>query len=195
MRKNDLKQAAIQVFSERGYHAAKVSDIVSAAGVAQGTFYLYFQSKQGLFGELLSDYLNLVTSSLSDWNIESLENLDQLRNDLLGIGIKLTEVMVENADLTRIFFQEALAVDPEFNETIRSFYDVLIQIIVQVNATCRKNGIYRQVDDEILAHCVVGMIERLVYQYVVNDRLTHATPESLVTEMIDLILFGASVPA
>src|SRR2546428_13057509 len=45
-RREQLLDAALTVFSAEGYNAAKVSDIVARAGVAQGTFYLYFRSKQ-----------------------------------------------------------------------------------------------------------------------------------------------------
>src|SRR5438093_13378446 len=45
-RREQLLDAALAVFSAGGYSAAKVSDIVGRAGVAQGTFYLYFRSKQ-----------------------------------------------------------------------------------------------------------------------------------------------------
>src|SRR3954465_15205498 len=45
-RREQLLDAALAVFGAEGYSAAKVSDIVGRAGVAQGTFYLYFRSKQ-----------------------------------------------------------------------------------------------------------------------------------------------------
>src|SRR5438093_10868471 len=45
-RREQLLDAALAVFSAEGYSSAKVSDIVGRAGVAQGTFYLYFRSKQ-----------------------------------------------------------------------------------------------------------------------------------------------------
>jgi TetR/AcrR family fatty acid metabolism transcriptional regulator len=44
-RRAELVSAAAAVFAERGLAAATISDIVAAAGVAQGTFYLYFDSK------------------------------------------------------------------------------------------------------------------------------------------------------
>jgi AcrR family transcriptional regulator len=45
-----ILDAGALVFAERGYHAARVDDIVKAAAVSHGTFYLYFSSKQDLFG-------------------------------------------------------------------------------------------------------------------------------------------------
>ena len=47
-----LLDAGTRVFAERGYHAARVDDIVKAARTSHGTFYLYFSSKEDLFGAI-----------------------------------------------------------------------------------------------------------------------------------------------
>ena len=48
-------QIALKRFATDGYHATKISDIVTEAGVAQGTFYLYFKSKEALALEIVED--------------------------------------------------------------------------------------------------------------------------------------------
>ncbi|HET7386268.1 MAG TPA: helix-turn-helix domain-containing protein, partial [Nocardioidaceae bacterium] len=50
-----LIAAAEQVFAERGYHDASIVKITEAAGVAGGTFYLYFSGKRQIFDELVED--------------------------------------------------------------------------------------------------------------------------------------------
>ncbi len=50
-----LLDAAVQVFDERGYHAARVDDIVKAAQTSHGTFYLYFANKEELFTALATE--------------------------------------------------------------------------------------------------------------------------------------------
>ena len=52
-RKEQLLRAAEQLFTERGYGAARISDICAAAGVAKGLFYWYFPTKESLFAELV----------------------------------------------------------------------------------------------------------------------------------------------
>src|ERR1700680_951270 len=44
---------ARDVFAKRGYYAAKIDDIVAAAGIARGTFYLYFEDKRAIFEEIV----------------------------------------------------------------------------------------------------------------------------------------------
>jgi AcrR family transcriptional regulator len=50
-----LLDAGIEVFATRGYHAARVDDIVKLARTSHGTFYLYFSNKEDLFGALTSE--------------------------------------------------------------------------------------------------------------------------------------------
>src|SRR5271166_3818986 len=47
-----ILEAAVRVFASRGFHATRVSDVASAAGVADGTIYLYFKSKDALLVSL-----------------------------------------------------------------------------------------------------------------------------------------------
>jgi len=54
-RKQQLFDAAAQLFAEQGYSQTRVVDIVDAAGVAKGLFYWYFENKEALFRELASD--------------------------------------------------------------------------------------------------------------------------------------------
>ncbi len=51
-----LREAAIKVFAEKGFHDTKISDIVSAAGVSQPTFYNYFVSKDAAYEALVTEF-------------------------------------------------------------------------------------------------------------------------------------------
>ena len=59
-----MMQAAVKVFSEKGYHAATVRDVVESAGVAIGTFYFYFPDKETLFLYLYEETADFLLQSL-----------------------------------------------------------------------------------------------------------------------------------
>jgi AcrR family transcriptional regulator len=64
-----LLDAGIQVFGSRGYHAARVDDIVTVAKTSHGTFYLYFANKEDLFRALVRDVagqMNALVDSIGD---------------------------------------------------------------------------------------------------------------------------------
>ena len=63
-RRSQLLSIARRRFEEDGFAGTSVSKIVREAGVAQGTFYLYFQSKESLFLELLDDLMEELRSGI-----------------------------------------------------------------------------------------------------------------------------------
>ena len=61
-----LLEAAEAVFAELGYHDASIVKITEAAGVGQGTFYLYFASKKDVFDELVRDLNRRVRHAMKE---------------------------------------------------------------------------------------------------------------------------------
>jgi len=64
-RKQAILDAALTVFSEHGFEAARLDDIAVRAGVAKGTLYLYFDDKEGLFEEVVRSAVNPILERLS----------------------------------------------------------------------------------------------------------------------------------
>ena len=63
-RRAQILDVAVQVFADKGYHGTSITDLVEAAGVARGTFYLYFDGKHVIFLELLDDLLQRFRGSV-----------------------------------------------------------------------------------------------------------------------------------
>lgn len=183
-RREELKSAAIDVFYDHGYHASKVSDIVQQVGVAQGTFYLYFEGKQQLFGEILVDFLQLVVTTVADWEPANIDSRDVLQGELMRVGMMLTEVLLENQKLTAVFFKEALAVAPEFDETIRQFYDTLGAMLTDFNAILHGRGLIASMNFRILAAMTIGMVERVILEHIVYESLGNPEPREVVEHLI-----------
>src|SRR5512143_1597855 len=59
-----IMEAAIKLFSERGFDASSVDDICAEAGVSKGAFYHHFESKQALFLALLDGWLRTIDSAI-----------------------------------------------------------------------------------------------------------------------------------
>ena len=65
-RREQLVKSAASVFMQQGVAAASVDDIVRAAGVAKGTFYLYFRGKKEIFDELVIDLNHRVRQAMTE---------------------------------------------------------------------------------------------------------------------------------
>jgi len=74
-----LLEAAEQVFADLGYHDASIVKITEAAGVSQGTFYLYFSSKQEVFDVLVEDLNSRVRHAMSEASVKGTTRLEKER--------------------------------------------------------------------------------------------------------------------
>lgn len=192
-RRDEIKQAGIRVFAAHGYHAAKVSQIVQDVGVAQGTFYLYFEGKEPLFGEILDDFLAMVVTTIASWEPSDLEDREALRADLTRVGLMLTDGFIQNPDLTRIFFREALTVAPEFKALIREFYETLGAMLSSFNKILHERGLISDMNPRVLAFMTIGMVERVIQEYVLHGVLEDIPALEVVESLVRLYLEGTEV--
>ena len=103
-----LLDAAESVFGELGYPEASIVKITEAAGVAQGTFYLYFDSKQAVFDELVRDINQRVRHAIKEGSSRGSTRLDA---ELLGFEAYF-RFTAEHPALYRII-RQAEFVSPE----------------------------------------------------------------------------------
>jgi AcrR family transcriptional regulator len=174
-RRDAIKRAAIDVFAELGYHSAKVSQIVERVGVAQGTFYLYYSSKQQLFGELLDDFLHL-------------------QRELTRVGRLLTSVLYENSGLAAIFFKEALTVSSEFDAIVHDFYETLAAMLTTFNSILHDRGLIQHMNFHLLAIMTIGQVERIIVEYIVYKRLEGVPLDELVDHLVTHFMAGTLEP-
>lgn len=191
-RRDALKAAAADVFAEHGYHAAKVSQIVERVGVAQGTFYLYYESKQQIFGELLQDFLTLVVETVAAWEPADLDSREVFHTELTRVGLMLTQVTLDNQALASIFFREALAVAPEFDAMIHEFYDTLAAMLTDFNRILCERGLIEPANFKVLSYMTIGMVERIIREYVVAESLQDVEPPEIVDHLVMHFLYGTT---
>ena len=80
-KKQALKTAAYDVFSKKGYKATGISEIARQAGVAVGSFYNYYESKEAIFLDIYIDENNRVRQAMIeelDWEIDMIDLIGQL---------------------------------------------------------------------------------------------------------------------
>jgi AcrR family transcriptional regulator len=94
-RREDILRAAREVFRQHGYEKAHVAEIARIAGVAKGTVYLYFSSKQAMLDALCDHYQDMMADSLA----ESLQNPDphsalrQAMHDALAVASRERDLL------------------------------------------------------------------------------------------------------
>ena len=79
-----ILEAAEKVFAELGFHTASIVKITEAAGLAQGTFYIYFESKQAIFEQLLLDLNHRVRQAMAEGSAHASTREEAERGGFLG---------------------------------------------------------------------------------------------------------------
>ncbi len=97
-RREQILAAARDVFRDSGYESATISQIVERAGVAQGTFYLYFDSKKSIVIELARQPMANMAARLRGV-LSGDESFEEMLRQFVRLGFQVGE---ENPDLCRL---------------------------------------------------------------------------------------------
>ncbi len=165
-RRAQILLEARRVFAEKGYHGTSIQDIISAAGIARGTFYLYFEGKRVIFEEILDDLLIEIRSKIQGISLESEDPPDV---QLLRTLERVLQVLVENRDLTVILLRQAVGLDPEFDQKLQEFYGRVRGIIVVSLTIGMDLGLVRSVDAPLVAACILGSVKEVLGDIVLQD--------------------------
>jgi AcrR family transcriptional regulator len=153
-----LLDAAEQVFGDIGYVDASIVKITEAAGVGQGTFYLYFASKQEIFDELVRDLNRRVRHAMKE---ASSKGETRLESELLGFGAYF-HFTTEHPALYRII-RQAEFVSPAM---LRYHYDKLSEGYIDGLRAAKERGEVGDIDPEVSAYALMAAGELLGMRWV-----------------------------
>jgi AcrR family transcriptional regulator len=173
-----LLESAEAVFAEHGYHDASVVKITEAAGVGQGTFYLYFASKQDVFDELVRDLNRRVRYAMKEG---SSRGKTRLEAELLGFRAYF-RFTAEHPALYRIV-RQAEFVSPEM---LHYHYERLSGGYVEALREASERGEIAELDAEVAAWALMGMGELLGMRWILWEG-GDSVPSKLLAELGVLI--------
>lgn len=178
-----LLQAAEIEFGERGFHDAAISGITQRAGVALGTFYVYFDSKEEVFRALVT-YMSQLTRQ---WISERIaESPDRLTAERRGVRAFL-EFVRDHRNLYRIVAEAQFVAEDAY----RDYYDSFEQSYRQNLRTAIGNGEIRDGDCEVWSWALIGMTVFLGMRFALWDD-EHSIEEA-ANAAADLISSGMAV--
>jgi AcrR family transcriptional regulator len=174
-----LLEAAEQVFAVLGYHDASIVKITEAAGVGQGTFYLYFTSKKAVFDEVVLDLNARVRHAMTE---ASAGGGTRAERELLGFGA-FFRFTAEHPALYRIV-RQAEFVSPE---TLQLHYERLTEGYVQGLRAAMDAGEVEAGDPEVLAWSLMGIGELVGMRWILWNGSTEM-PEPVFDELARIIV-------
>ena len=174
-----LLEAAEHVFSEHGYTEASVSRITDRAGVGQGTFYLYFDSKLQLFEELVEDLNQRVRHAMSEGAAGAATRLEAERAGFAAF-FRFT---AEHPALYRVV-REAEFVSPD---ALRLHYTRIVEGYIDGLRQAQLDGDIGDIDPTVAAWALMGIGELIGMRWVLWDETTSAVPDHVLDEMMRFI--------
>ena len=176
-----LLEAAESVFAELGYHEASIVKITEAAGVGQGTFYLYFASKKEIFEELMRDLNRRVRRAMAEGAAAGETRAEQ---EQLGFQA-FFRFTAEHRALYRII-RQAEFVSPE---TLHFHYDKLSEGYVEGLRQAMERGEIPALDPEVLAWALMGIGELVGMKWILWDGREELPPD--VFEQLTTVILRA----
>ncbi len=196
-RRQQLIEAGMTVFAEKGYHRTKVSDIVHRAGVAQGTFYLYFDSKKSLFLTLLDEFFSLVEQALAeaDLNVDHVQTSARVARQMRGVIAHILGVQRANATLARMVLRGGIGLEPDFAQAWEAFIDRVATWWAAYLEEAIERGLLPPQNSRVVAYCIVGMIDRVAYHWLAQDVADDLDTLASVVARFELLgILGVSTP-
>ncbi|WP_206074552.1 TetR/AcrR family transcriptional regulator [Antribacter gilvus] len=153
-----LLAAAEQVFADLGFHDASIVKITEAAGVGQGTFYLYFHSKIDVFDEVVEDLNRRVRHAMIEASSRATNRIDAERAGFAAFFA----FTAEHPALYRIV-RQAEFVSPG---ALRKHYTRIVEGYMTGLAKARAEGQIGDIDPEVAAWALMGIGEIVGMRWV-----------------------------
>jgi AcrR family transcriptional regulator len=185
-RREDIMQASLHLFAEKGFHGTSMRDIAREADITEGLIYHYFASKRDLFRAIIEEHSFLpLLRTLPDLA----EQLD-LRGLLIVLARGFFDVLRQNTELTRVLLQEVQVFPEEkeafFADAVNESITVLARIIDErMNEKTRQ-----QVDAAVSARIFFNsLLAFFVEQEILGGKhMLPADENSYIEHLVDMFV-------
>ena len=181
--KRKIFETSMKLFADKGYDATSVEEITATVGVAKGTLYYHFSSKEEIFNFLVEEGMKLLHNSV-EIKTENLTNsIDKIRAVML-IQLK---VMKKYDEFITILLSQIWGNEPR-HQQFRTYIYNYINVIEGFIKEGIENGTFRPCNTRLIAEAIFGMICPLkIYKIEKNEELDN---ETIVNELMESIIHG-----
>lgn len=176
-----ILSAAIKVFSQKGYHDARMDDIVAEAGASKGGVYFHFPGKDQLFLALIDAFAEKLEARLTAAIAAEQGGMARVEA-ALAAGLA---VFGEYRQLAKIFLVQAVGLGQRFEEKRRAILDRFARLIQTHLDEAIADGDIPPIDTQIAALVWVGAINELVMRWIETGQ---PEPERILPTLRTMLL-------
>jgi AcrR family transcriptional regulator len=168
-RRDEIMAAAKKVFARNGFHATTISHIAKEAGLAYGSVYWYFDSKDELFHALMSaegEALRAhIAAALAASGQRPEKNWEPLRVTVQAV----LEFFEADKAVTKLLLRDASALGDQFEKHLGSIYERFIDDIEKHMIVAQQRGTVINAPPRMLAFSLAALIGQLAHRRLTTD--------------------------
>ena len=181
-----ILDAAVKVFAAEGFYNAKVAQIAQEAGVADGTIYLYFKSKDDLLISLFEDRMEGINANLRNALAAAPTSADRLRA-VVRLHLELVE---QNRHMAEVICVELRQSSKFIKEYANPKFGEFLRLIAGAIVDGQKSGELRaDMDPPMVARAMFGALDELALAWLVRGKDRIDIPRA-VDQMSTLFIEG-----
>ncbi len=192
LRKENLYAAAVALFRQQGFDATRVEEITQAAGVAKGTFFNYFPTKEDVLLYIGERHMSRLSVAMSNGTGKQVAQERSAIAGLKAVLRALADSLEEDKDLVRLAVDKAMKIS-HLAPAAGGRFSLQGLVVLLIRRAQRTGEVHPAVDPELVAQ----MLEGLYYQQLViwcQEDFAFDLGERL-EQVVDLLLVGIGVPS
>lgn len=180
-----ILSAATEVFAEKGYHAARVTEIAQRAGVADGTIYLYFPGKEDLLIAVFRDGIGTYLRHLHG-RLDGIDSEEERLRVLVATHLSYLGSHPHFARVTQVELRQPVG---KIRQAINEIMDPYFHLIDSISEEGRKRGTFRpELDRRLARRLIFGFLDECVTAWVMSAHPYDLG--ALAPQAADLLLGG-----
>src|SRR5881394_3614024 len=186
-KRESILRAATRVFARNGYFNSKVADIAREAGVADGTVYLYFKSKE----EILHSIFDRSMEEAISEGRKQIENITDPREKLRRIALLHLERLGSDRDLAVVFQVELRGSTKFMQEFSAAGFAEYLSVIRSTIEEGQQAGVFRNdIKPVVVAKILFGALDEMATNWILSKRRYKLAP--MADQVLDIFLNGVS---
>src|ERR1043166_2545809 len=184
-----ILRAAIAVFAHNGYFNSKVADIAHEAGVADGTVYLYFKSKEDILHSIFDRSVEEALGAAR----KQIETVADPKEKLRQIAFLHLERLSADRDLAVVFQVELRGSTKFMEEFSAAGFAEYLTLIRTAFEEGQRAGVFRaDLNAKVVAKILFGALDEMATNWILSKRRYKLAP--MADQVLDIFLNGVNAP-
>lgn len=162
-----ILESALQVFAEKGFHRARISDVAKRAGVADGTVYLYFKNKHDLLIKTFEEIMEVILEKVMEILSSNLSPSDKMR-EIVRTHYELALTHPHIVEVITFELRQSHKFMKEYEN--RKFKEYLRLISEVIKEGQERGEFSREITPRVASRAIFGMLHETMLQWVAGGK-------------------------